>query len=97
MLPSLSFFFSFAGHWFGANLAARGKCCSFRIGVSKRNVLGPGAFSWVAQRGPELPSGATSGLAGCIDVLDVRTQNGDEPVGEITFPGQSCLSSANSC
>ena len=30
-------------------------------------------------------------------VLDVRTQNGDEPVGEITFPGQSCLSSANSC
>jgi len=37
----------------------------------------------------------------CMDgggVLDAQTQNGDEPVGEITsFPGQSCLSSANSC
>ena len=31
-------------------------------------------------------------------VLDAQTQNGDEPVGEITsFLGQSCLSSANSC
>jgi len=31
-------------------------------------------------------------------VLDAQTQNGDEPVGEITsFSGQSCLSSVNSC
>jgi len=30
-------------------------------------------------------------------VLDTQTQNGDEPVGEYSFSGQSCLSSANSC
>jgi len=30
-------------------------------------------------------------------VLDARTQNGDEPVGEYSFLGQSCLSSADSC
>ena len=30
-------------------------------------------------------------------VLDAQTQNGDEPVGEYSFSGQSCLSSANSC
>ena len=30
-------------------------------------------------------------------VLDTQTQNGDEPVGEYSFPGQSCLSSADSC
>jgi len=29
-------------------------------------------------------------------VLDTQTQNGDEPVGEYSFPGQSCLSSADS-
>jgi len=29
-------------------------------------------------------------------VLDAQTQNGDEPVGEYSFPGQSCLSSADS-
>ena len=32
----------------------------------------------------------------CI-VLDAQTQNGDEPVGEYSFLGQSCLSSADSC
>jgi len=32
-----------------------------------------------------------------IFVLDTQTQNGDEPVGEYSFPGQSCLSSTNSC
>ena len=31
-----------------------------------------------------------------IVVLDARTQNGDEPVGEYSFSGQSCLSSADS-
>jgi len=37
-------------------------------------------------------------LLQCKSVLDAQTQNGDEPVGEIiSFPGQSCLSSANSC
>ena len=30
-------------------------------------------------------------------VLDAQTQNGDEPVGEYSFLGQSCLSSADSC
>jgi len=30
-------------------------------------------------------------------VLDAQTQNGDELVGEYSFSGQSCLSSANSC
>jgi len=30
-------------------------------------------------------------------VLDTQTQNGDEPVGEYSFSGQSCLSSADSC
>jgi len=30
------------------------------------------------------------------DVLDAQTQNGDEPVGEYSFLGQSCLSSADS-
>ena len=29
-------------------------------------------------------------------VLDAQTQNGDEPVGEYSFSGQSCLSSADS-
>ena len=29
-------------------------------------------------------------------VLDAQTQNGDEPVGEYSFLGQSCLSSADS-
>jgi len=29
-------------------------------------------------------------------VLDAQTQNGDKPVGEYSFPGQSCLSSADS-
>ena len=32
---------------------------------------------------------------GCV--LDAQTQNGDEPVGEYSFSGQSCLSSADSC
>ena len=31
-----------------------------------------------------------------ISVLDAQTQNGDEPVGEYSFSGQSCLSSADS-
>ena len=31
-----------------------------------------------------------------IVVLDAQTQNGDEPVGEYSFSGQSCLSSADS-
>ena len=34
------------------------------------------------------------GLANAV--LDAQTQNGDEPVGEYSFPGQSCLSSADS-
>ena len=29
-------------------------------------------------------------------VLDAQTQNGDEPVGEYSFLGQSCLSSVDS-
>ena len=33
--------------------------------------------------------------AACI-VLDAQTQNGDEPVGEYSFSGQSCLSSEDS-
>jgi len=33
----------------------------------------------------------------CASVLDAQTQNGDEPVGEYSFLGQSCLSSADSC
>jgi len=44
----------------------------------------------------------TIGMARSCDqtercVLDAQTQNGDEPVGEYSFSGQSCLSSANSC
>jgi len=31
-----------------------------------------------------------------VCVLDAQTQNGDEPVGEYSFLGQSCLSSADS-
>ena len=34
---------------------------------------------------------------GMTTVLDAQTQNGDEPVGEYSFSGQSCLSSADSC
>ena len=37
------------------------------------------------------------GLYMVSSVLDARTQNGDEPVGEYSFLGQSCLSSADSC
>jgi len=35
-------------------------------------------------------------LAHVAYVLDAQTQNGDEPVGEYSFLGQSCLSSADS-
>ena len=39
----------------------------------------------------------TTGAQTCTTVLDAQTQNGDEPVGEYSFLGQSCLSSADSC
>jgi len=35
-------------------------------------------------------------MTGQYSVLDAQTQNGDEPVGEYSFSGQSCLSSADS-
>ena len=48
----------------------------------------------LAVEGAESRSG--SGLVGPF-VLDAQTQNGDEPVGEYSFSGQSCLSSVDSC
>ena len=56
-------------HWFGANLATRGKYCGFGSALPKTTFWAPGAFSWIVQHGLELPGGATSDLAGCLDTL----------------------------
>ena len=42
-------------------------CCVFGSARPKETFWGPGAYSWVVQRGPGSPGGATSGLAGCPD------------------------------
>ena len=55
--------------------------------------------AWVLYTGSDMAEVADGmhGVTRQTNVLDMRTHNGDEPVGEITFPGQSCLSSTNSC
>ena len=49
----------------------------------------------VRVRVPSFQTGPTFQMTD--NVLDAQTQNGDEQVGEYSFSGQSCLSSADSC
>jgi len=64
MLPRLSFLFSFSccRSLVRGELGGPGKCCGFQIGAYKGTLWGPGAFSWVIQRGPESAGGAVSDL-----------------------------------
>ena len=78
--------------------------CGQTVGVSSEWLLSidlraarycKSTFTLDAVRCGAVPCGASKQRV--RSVLDAQTQNGDEPVGEYSFLGQSCLSSADSC
>ena len=68
------------GHWMSAN--------RLKLNTDKTELLLASLSDSCATLSGRPVSGAP--------VLDAQTQNGDEPVGEYSFSGQSCLSSADS-
>jgi len=63
----------------------------------EKHAAAPAAFTTTTSSSSSVACVPVCSEARVYTVLDAQTQNGDEPVGEYSFLGQSCLSSADSC